>query len=362
MNLDIYQEQILRTAGLVNFHPMREHLLDVYGVNHLIAADVWQNEGTFAASTGFTLAGGATISGGKLNFAAAAGSSCSRAATVVIGKTYRIRGTVDAISGNGILIRMGSTGATQAITTAGPLDVTCVCAGSTASFILAADAAATATLDNVTVQEDWTGTFTDDGCLFNGVSNCLQTTNPVSLGTDKMTVLLDWYPNVYDLANNEIMVELSKDFSATNTNHTFILYAGGGDANDPLTMGARGAGTVYNIAAYSNATFGWSTPAWHNLAYTHDKSLATNEANLILNGALATPSARTYNSNLSGNFNDHTLYVGGRGGIAYFGNSTKKNLAVFNRILSVPELAALFHAKSMRRGIHGRSIGRGFIA
>ena len=305
---------------------LRENLLDSVGGNHLIAADVWNGTGTFAASTGFTLTGAATISGGKLNLIAGAGTGVSRATTVIAGKTYEIEGTVDAIGGNGITVRMGTTGTAVDVTATGPFKVQSICAGSTSSFILAKDAAASATVDNVTIREVYNGNF-NDGAVFNGVSNCLQTTSSIDLTAyNKVCVLADIKHITYNLAAAALIFETSTILGSTAG--AFGAFQGGNSANDPFIWSVRGNVGQNQPQWYFNTLVALNDKNFHSYALTGDFSLATNEAVGFFDGQLKTPSIYAANVNNTGNFGNYVLYIGARAGTIFFANVAVKNMAI----------------------------------
>lgn len=81
-----------------------------------------------------------------------------------------------------------------------------------------------------------------------------------------------------------------------------------------------------------------SAAAWHHYVVVFDKSLATNECDLYIDGILATPTGRTFNSNNTNNFGNHTLYVGSRAGSALFNAMRMSHLQIFSKRLTDDEV------------------------
>jgi hypothetical protein len=208
------------------------------------------------------------------------------------------------------------------------------------------------------------GKVGEKSALFNGTNQSAYTASALNLAAyNKLALSLWWYPNVYDTANNELILEFSAN---SNTNAgTFSLGARGDVANDPLRIAtSAGNSTNYNIADYYAATFGWATPAWHHLVVVYDKSKTSNQVSLYRNGLLLSPNARPINDNVAGNFGNHTLYAGSRANSSLFANHTIDELCLFNASgwTDADVAAAIYAAYPRSHGIWGRGPGKGLIA
>lgn len=182
-----------------------------------------------------------------------------------------------------------------------------------------------------------TGLFGRQAALFDGVSNCLYTEEALKLAhTNKVTVLANWYPNVYDTANLECMFELGTDIATVRG--TFAMFTNGQAANTPVRNYVIGDANI-NYKQFNQGTYTWTTPQWWSLASVFDMSqAAADELMLYSNRYVAKPDDTASANNNTSNFVNYPLYIGGRNNAQYFANHTWQNIAVFDRALAPSEI------------------------
>lgn len=114
--------------------------------------------GTFSADTNWTKGAGWTISGGKLNGLSSGGlSSASQTISLVVGRSYVAKITIDASTGGDQIFNIGTSLTDQDITTTGTKTYAFVAKNASevlqVRFTGAAAGGETATIDNVSVFE-----------------------------------------------------------------------------------------------------------------------------------------------------------------------------------------------------------------
>ncbi|MFA5135467.1 MAG: LamG-like jellyroll fold domain-containing protein [Patescibacteria group bacterium] len=180
----------------------------------------------------------------------------------------------------------------------------------------------------VTEQTPW-----GRGVRGNGTSSYLQTGNVDLSTTDKVTVVMVAKPR--DLAVSAAMVELSTGFpSATDG---LALYGGSSNVN----AGLRG-----NTGTCLASTAAMTSGVPLMIVGVFDKSLATNECTVYLNGFDATATRTDLNNtNLFGN---KPFYFLARGGASLFSNAWLKSCAVYNRAFTAAEVRATWDASGLK--------------
>lgn len=180
----------------------------------------------------------------------------------------------------------------------------------------------------------WTaGLHHTQAAQMNGTSNYLESTSAIDLtGTSAATVVMDWYPTVYDTTNEKVMLSFGAMAGLTTG---FSINTQGNVANDPLAAQVKGD-VNYNYSRYNAATFGFSTPGWFRLAATFDKTQTTNETDLYINASLATASSRVTNNNANA-FGNLKLAVGSYFGSLYV-NHAFEGVALYNRALTAKQI------------------------
>ena len=302
-------------------------LMDVVGGNHLTPADVLNGHGDFAidADPYFTKGTSWTIVGGVASAvdAGVGQRSIGKSGLVVIGKTYKVRYDVVAVSGVGITVALGTTNGTTRTTT-GTFVENITVAGSGAAN-LTIGAGATATIDNWTVEEVYNGNISVDGAYLNGVSNCLQTTRSLDLSAyNKVCLVSDVRIWDYNLTGSEMLFELSVLF--TSNAGSFGVLTEGAVAGDPLRFSVFG-NVAADTARYLPTLTNIIDKNSRQMAATWDMSLAGNESDYFQDGTRLTPSSRISQNN-TGNFGNYPLYIGARAGTSLFSNISVKNVAL----------------------------------
>lgn len=182
----------------------------------------------------------------------------------------------------------------------------------------------------------WTSGPHGQASLFNGTSQYLESTNAIDLtGTGAATVVLNWNPVVYDLTNEEVVFSFGTVASLATG---FSLNTQGNIANDPLAAQVKGD-VSYNYSRYNAATFGFTTPAWSNLAVIFDKTQSANETDLYINGSLATASSRVTNNNANA-FGNLKMSIGSYFG-SVFSNHAVEGFALYNRALTAKQISSI---------------------
>lgn len=326
-------------------------LMDSVGGNHLIAADVLNGHGDFeiVADPFFIISAGMSITGGKGVFNSGSFGSITKLVGIV-GKTYEFTFTLDAVTGTGIRVICG---ATFGITRNSPGTYTERIVSTTNTTLgITGIGGSSGTFDNLTIREVYDGNIGPDGALFNGVSNCLQTTNPINLtGTNKVTLLADVKIHNYNLTATAILFEFSTLFSNAGA---FYISTQGTVVNDPLRVLATG-----NVGG--NGSDIWQSGGNELFDKNHHQICALMdftkagaggaEVDFYFDGKKPAKGAIATNNN-TGNFGNFQLYIGARAGTSLFSNISLSNVPLLSRILSSEEIADYYAWKNDKRNPH----------
>jgi len=183
----------------------------------------------------------------------------------------------------------------------------------------------------------WTnGPIGSQAALLNGIDQQLQSTANIGLtGTNNVTLemMIQWI--VYDLANAEVQAEFTPTINAFPDG--FAVLTEGDIATDPLSVGLRG-NVGYSSYRYNKASTGITQLYWYHIIAIFNKSLATNEVSVYMDGRLLTANSVPFNSNNTNAFGNNKLYLASRAGTSLYSNIAIANVALFNTALTASEI------------------------
>lgn len=165
---------------------------------------------------------------------------------------------------------------------------------------------------------------------FDGVNDCLSSTSAIDLSAhNRIVVELLWKAPGYDGVTEKVTVGFAGAgrflFTQDNT---------GGNAGSMLALLEGNVGLNYmqmmQVAAPTS---------WHHLVFDYDMSLATDEVNVYVDGALVTPTARPANANNTGTFGNTTFNVGCYAGPVSFANGEMQHVAIYSGLSAARILA-----------------------
>ena len=108
----------------------------------------------------------------------------------------------------------------------------------------------------------------------------------------------------------------------------------------------------YNIGVWNKSNFNNLT--WKNTTAIFDKSQASAETSLYVQGNTATVIANPavgYSSNNTNNFANDYFYIGCRGGSSLFADMNLSSVLVYNRVLTATEILRNYNATKTRFGL-----------
>lgn len=173
--------------------------------------------------------------------------------------------------------------------------------------------------------------------LFDGTDDGLQSASAIDLSAvNKVTVAFWLWWDAF-AAGDDLALEFTANYNGST----------GGFIIDP-NAGAEIIIGVVGDVGYNQS--GWVRPSaavWHHWVAVFDKSQASAESNLYIDGALATLNARPTTSNNTNNFANSTLNVMSRNNASLFGAGRMAELALWpGEALNASEILAL--ARGMR--------------
>lgn len=173
---------------------------------------------------------------------------------------------------------------------------------------------------------------------FDGTNDFLNSESTFDLsGTSGMTVFVVMSASA---GADEAIMEMSGNMNAQTD--SFLFWRPSTNKVEGL---ARGVGGIY--AGFDSTRTLTTTP--RIAVYVHDRSLSTNEATVYVDGDSG--GTHTYNSDLSGNFGNRTLYLGARSGSSLFLTGDIAEVGIFTHALSAGELSTLHSYLGTKYGI-----------
>ncbi|MFA6296113.1 MAG: chitobiase/beta-hexosaminidase C-terminal domain-containing protein [Patescibacteria group bacterium] len=162
---------------------------------------------------------------------------------------------------------------------------------------------------------------------FNGTSNFGQTASSINL-TSYSKVLVETlvYFDNYDASGGLMVWELGSSI-ATQTTGFYFSSKNGNSPNDKFAPAVKG-NVGYNYAQYAQA----SLQTWHHIVAVFDKSVATDEVNLYVDGILQTAESRPLNLDNTNNFGNSVLYLMSRAGTSLFNGGKMQHLAIYTNL------------------------------
>lgn len=341
-----FDEWVLRDPDCAAYWPLRSDLRDLKAGNDLIAADVLNGRGDFTtnADAFWTLDAGWSISGGtaNVNIAPGAARSMIRNASILItGKTYLISFTVSSYVSGGIRFRLGTTDS-DIVSANGKYEILVTANATNPVQVYGTSAlGANLSIDNLIVRESYFGDFSSipGSCTFNGISNCLQTTQTLNLSTkNKVSIIAQVLWKDYDLVNNEAIVEFGS--SITVNTDCFKLGTGGADS-DELAMYVHGNVGVAEHGILPTASL-VNDRKFHSLIATGNMSTNPDALLLMIDGSQRTAGAVSAANN-TGNYGNRYVFVGARAGISQFTNVALNSIAILSRPITSQDEAMMIH-------------------
>jgi len=192
-----------------------------------------------------------------------------------------------------------------------------------------------------------------------GIDDYIKTTNALNLSNNnKVTVVVIFQPKTYPASGNtKVLFELTNNFNSFPT--SFACFYNDTFAGPPATsydISVCINGDVgYNLGFWSKSNF--NDLAWKNTTVLYDKSQASTENLLYVQGSPATnllynphPSLANNNTN---NFANDNFYIGTRGAAigTYNADINLASVLIYNRILSDAEISQNYNATKGRFGI-----------
>jgi len=173
----------------------------------------------------------------------------------------------------------------------------------------------------------------------------LSNTNVVSVD---MWVKVVNYREVLSSAN--VLLEFSTNFNPITTGFVITL---GDDSNPafggayPITLSVKGD-VGYNINYWSKTLV--NNLGWHHWCCILDKSQATPETFLYIDGISRAGNATSFNSNNTNNFGNLPFYFGGRSA-TFNSNIQLSNVKIYNRALNNAEILNNYNTQKARFGL-----------
>jgi hypothetical protein len=238
--------------------------------------------------------------------------------TAQVGKTYQVE--FDILSGSGNIL------VNEVLTVAAVVGRKRYTVTNTRSraFELRAFAGGSATVDNISVKEI-TGYYTDRNYLaFDGSDDSLLTNSINFTSTDKVSI----FAGVRKLSDaaSSMLCELSA--SLDTINGAFNVLAPGGGGVNKFVFSSRGTKTAFALT--TNATYN----APHSAVTTGFGNISGGSAILRVNGAQVAQSTADQGT---GNYGNHQLYIGRRGGTSLPFNGHLYSLVIVGRLTTDTE-------------------------
>ena len=191
-----------------------------------------------------------------------------------------------------------------------------------------------------------------------GIDDYIKTTNTLNLSNNnKVTVIVIFQPKTYPASGNpKVLFELTNNFNNFTTSFACFYndtYAGPPATSYDISVAIKGD-VGYNLGFWSKSNF--NDLAWKNTTFLYDKSQASTENLLYMQGSPATalynPHVSLANNNTN-NFANDNFYIGTRGAAigSYNADINLASVLIYNRILSDAEISQNFNASRARFGI-----------
>jgi len=188
--------------------------------------------------------------------------------------------------------------------------------------------------------------------LFDGVDDYGSTGN-VDLSNTNVVSVDMWvkvvnYREVLSSAN--VLLEFSTNFNSITTG--FVVTLGDDSAvvfgnTYPISINVKGD-VGYNISYWSKTLV--NNLGWHHWCCILDKSQATPETFLYIDGISRAGNATSFNSNNTNNFGNLPFYFGGRAA-TFNSNIQLSNVKIYNRALNNAEILQNYEATKTRFGL-----------
>lgn len=162
---------------------------------------------------------------------------------------------------------------------------------------------------------------------FNGSSQALQIASVDLSGTQAVSVSVWYWVDTWPVNSDNVLVEFSSNLNNVETGFIVDPY----DVSQHIVNLLGDVG--YNGADYDLTSLAL-TGAWHHYLFLFDKSQATNEVDLYIDGSLQTASSRPNTNNNTNNFAVDTLNAMARDGSSLWAAGRLADLAVWNMRLS----------------------------
>ena len=316
--------------------------------------------GDFASGTGWTIIdtapGTTTISGGTATMNnGTTGTSRLRQALTVGAGVYRITFTVTGFSGGTGLgtLSVGNTSGGDSTYAAIPINANGTYVRYTGSvtgptlglaFSLVAGAATSFVVDNVEVVDVSAGSVTAPyGLQYDGVDDFLQTASVDFTATDKMFVCAGV---LNDGTATAVVAELSP--SVTGTNGAFALFSNNIGAGN-MMWAIRNTVSGDEYLYYSNGT----NPSRGVLSASLDINNATKNSRILgrKNGVAQAATYGGVGTTTGGNFGNHAIYFGRRGGASLPYNGLDFGLVICGKTLTSTQISQTERYIAQRTGI-----------
>ena len=259
---------------------------------------------------------------------AAATINAAGLATGIAAGSTTIKATSGAISGSATL--------TVATTLSGLAGHWTFDAGSGTTAVDSSGNGHTATLFNGVT---WVPGKIGDAISANGTNQYASTAAINLSGTNAVTVAM-WLNRTYTSGGTSgtTLFEFSDNYNNYSDAFSFFPDEAPDCGVTAMEIGIDG-NAGYNLKCYAQPTSG----VWHHLAVVYDMSqAAANEVNLYIDGVLQTALTQDYNSNNTGNFGNHPLYLYSRAGSAFFAGGQMDDLQLYSRALSASEVKQVY--------------------
>lgn len=305
--------------------------------------------GAFDADTNWTKENGWTISGGKLRYSVSGtGREAYQTIPTIAGRTYSIEFAVDSMSSGQVGIYSLESNVTSAVfsTSLGTRTLAFVATGATMTVRIRSSAAGSGdiVIDNVSVREVISYRTDQNYLEFDGVDDFLVTQSIDFTATDKMTV----WAGVRKMSDAVVGMVCESSSNSDTTNGAFSVRAPGDAATANYYWGVRGdtAQTAFSSAGYAAPT--------SNVVSCRFDLAGTGRAQEVfprIDGTIPTLTVRASGAAGGGNFGNHPLYIGRRGGTSLPFNGRLYGLIVRGAASSTAQIIAAERELAKHTGV-----------
>jgi hypothetical protein len=304
--------------------------------------------GDFASGTGWTLQTGITISSGKLNFSSAPTTSAAQnVGEVVTGRVYIARFTISGYTAGGVSLANNDQGASigTVYSANGTFEQYVTATQTGKIWVRARTGTTTLSVDDFTLFDVTADAVTAPYALqYDGVDDFLTTASVDFTATDKMAVVMGVRVGGTTAG---VIQELSSN--ASTTNGSFALFSNNIGVSD-VFFSIRNTASGDEYLYFSNGT----NPSTSVLSASLDINNATKNSRIIgrKNGIVQGATYAGTGTVTGGNFGNHALFFGRRGGTTFPYNGLDFGGVCIGKALTATQLANIERWVNQRTGAY----------